>query len=325
MRADSFRLFPFSQFAHDATQGIFESAAGEDPANSERALHITVDASGHAEARVVDPSGADLAHGDLQIARYIELSLQTGKQRFWAAEVAVDGVRQGVVTRATPQAGFVYDVTYQRDLPKLNQAGQPWSGAWLAPGTLVSTTEGDQPVEWLESGMRVITRDRGAQPLAIVLRQRFPAEMLNHVMVSLPQSGEEAEGADDLLTVSPATCVLLRDPLCDLNFGAHEVLAPAGSIGVQEYVGQPGKFVTLTGLVFASHELVQTSGGWLGSWFWSEDAMAELNGLQILQALRVLGLAHRQQYAARTVLTQEEAVLVRPETSVPGVIDTLIA
>ena len=324
MRADSFRLFPFSQFAHDATQGIFESPAGEDPAAIERVLHVSVDEAGDAEARVVDPTGAEMCQGPLQLLSYMELSLLAGKQRFWAVAIALNGERFGVVTRATPQAGFVYEITHQTDLPA-TCATHPRAGAWLAPGTIVSTTEGDQPVEWLESGMRVITRDRGAQRLGMVTRRRFPAEALNQVMVSLPHIAAETEFAEDLLVVSPATHVLLRDPLCDLHFGAREVLAPAGAIGAPEYTGAPGKFVTLTGLVFPSHELVQTNGGWLGSWFWSDEAMAELNPLYVLQALRTLGLSHRQQGAARMMLTPEEATLVRPETRVMAEVEAQFA
>lgn len=325
MRADSFRLFPFSQFSHDATQGLFESPAGKDPAASERTIHVTVDVDGVAEARVVDCDGQDVVAGPLSLTSYMELSLLSGKQRFWAVEVFVDNIRQGVVTRATPQAGFVYEVTHQRELLSHRLTEKPGAGAWLAPGTIVSTSEGDQPVEWLESGMRVITRDRGAQPLAMVVRQRFPTDVLNQTLVSLPHIAETATQAEDLLVVSPATCMLLRDPQSCLYYGAYEVLAPAAALGAPEYAGQPGKFVTLTGLVFPSHELVQTNGGWLGSWFWTAETMAELNALQVLQALRALGLSHRQHGAARMMLTQDEASLLRPDARVIAEVEALFA
>jgi len=101
-------------------------------------------------------------------------------------------------------------------------------------GTRVMTEHGPRPVEELEVGDRVDTKDDGLQPLRWIARRwvglaelaRDPA--LRPVRLRAGALGDGVPNRD--LTVAPGLRVLVSGWRCQVLFGEDEVLAPAGGL-----------------------------------------------------------------------------------------------
>lgn len=178
---------------------------------------------------------------------------------------------------------------------------------------MILTADGEQPVEWLEKGVRVVTRDHGLQPISAVLRvTRTPAwfaENPDQCPVEIAAGGLDQDLPRDPLCLGGNHRMLLRDAMAELYFGFGEVLVPLRAWGSGDFVRHvmPEKAVTFTHLVFDCHELVQAEGVWVESFFPDAHAMAFLDQPQREKVDKAMT---DQRHTARQVLTLPEAELV---------------
>ena len=143
----------------------------------------------------------------------------------------------------------------------------------FTPGTRIRTERGEVPVEALQVGDLVETRDHGLQPLRWIGRRQVVAAG-RHAPIVI-EAG--VFGNHGRLVVSPQHRVLLTHWMAELMFGEDEVLVAARdlvndcSVRVLE-----GGEVTYIHLLFDRHEII-----------WSEGLLTEsfLPGPQVMSAL----------------------------------------
>lgn len=145
--------------------------------------------------------------------------------------------------------------------------------AGLAPGTILMTREGETPVEWLESGDEVLTRDRGFVPILWINRTKLNRKELRdfpeYAPVSLLKDRVEPGIPAHDMVVSPRQLILVRSSLAQKDFGSSEVLVPANAIGDQV---DPTELkwdarVSYAQVLLPAHQTFIAEGLWLGSLF----------------------------------------------------------
>ena len=134
---------------------------------------------------------------------------------------------------------------------------------------MVMTTEGELPVEWLESGDRVITRDHGAQPILWIERWKGvdPEGLALPAPLRLePEQGAAQDTLIEPLRLAPAHRVLVRAPAVEMHFGEDEMLAEIGDLSSLRHVrADDGPAVSYHNLVLARHALIWSCGIWVES------------------------------------------------------------
>ncbi|WP_299592186.1 Hint domain-containing protein [uncultured Tateyamaria sp.] len=124
-------------------------------------------------------------------------------------------------------------------------------------GTLISTPEGEVPVESLSEGDLVHTQDDGAQPLRWVgMRTVAAQDQYAPILIRAGTFGQH----DDVM-VSPLHRVLIRDSLAELLFGDREVLVAAKDlVNDRSVTRREGGTVTYVHLMFDKHQVVFSGG-----------------------------------------------------------------
>ncbi len=137
----------------------------------------------------------------------------------------------------------------------------------FGPGAMIMTLDGELPVEWLESGDRVITRDHGAQPILAIKRSRgvgpdglpLPAPLRLR-----PREASATDGLFEPLRLSPHHHVLVNSPHVALHLGRNEAMAAIGALsrrsGPRLEVGAPA--LSYHHIIMEHHELIMTCGIW---------------------------------------------------------------
>ncbi|MDF0600725.1 Hint domain-containing protein [Psychromarinibacter sp. C21-152] len=136
----------------------------------------------------------------------------------------------------------------------------------LMAGTLIDVDGGRKPVEELQVGDLVRTKDNGLQPVRWIAARTLDAAALAADPTLRPiriRAGAlgEAKPARDLI-VSPQHCVLLDDWRCQLLFGEDEVLATAQAL-LNDHsitVDHGARAVTYYHFMFDRHEIVYSNG-----------------------------------------------------------------
>lgn len=125
-------------------------------------------------------------------------------------------------------------------------------------GTLIDTPSGPVPVEELEPGMLVMTRDNGPQELRWCGSSRRRAEG-RHAPVVFQ---EGALGDHGRIALSPSHRVLITSERAELLFGQPEVLVKASHLVNDSTirVQADGDEVTYVHLLFSRHEIVRGNG-----------------------------------------------------------------
>lgn len=144
-----------------------------------------------------------------------------------------------------------------------NPAPQPHSHA---TGTLIDVRRGQKPVEALQIGDMVRTKDSGYQPVRWIASCRLGAgdfiadACLRPVRISAGALGAARPVRD--LVVSQQHCVLIDDWRCELLFGEDEVLAPAMALLNDSTVtiDHSDEAVTYYHFMFDRHEIVYSNG-----------------------------------------------------------------
>ena len=124
-------------------------------------------------------------------------------------------------------------------------------------GTLILTPDGEVPVETLEPGDLVITRDDGPQPLRWIGSREVEAKG-DYAPIHIAAG---ALGAHRDLFLSPLHRVLIRDSLAELLFGEGEVLVAARDlINDNSIRAVSGGMVSYVHILFDRHQVVFSEG-----------------------------------------------------------------
>ncbi|MFY0618195.1 Hint domain-containing protein [Shimia sp.] len=127
-------------------------------------------------------------------------------------------------------------------------------------GTLIRTSEGDVPVEYLRKGMLLETLDSGLQPIQWVGRSHItPSFDTLPIRIKAGVLDNETD-----LVVSPQHRVLLRGARAELLFGCDEVLVKAKDLLNDRDVlrDHTDQTITYFHILMPQHELLYTEGQW---------------------------------------------------------------
>lgn len=124
-------------------------------------------------------------------------------------------------------------------------------------GSRIDTADGLRPVEALEPGDLVRTKDHGMQPVRWIGARPVAAE---GAMAPI-EIAANTLGRHETLRVSPQHRILVRDSLAALLFGEEEVLVAAKDLvngrGIRRVVGGD---VTYVHVLFDRHEIIWSEG-----------------------------------------------------------------
>lgn len=153
------------------------------------------------------------------------------------------------------------------------------SPACFTAGTLIETASGTTPVELLQVGDLVRTRDNGLQPIRWIGTQKFTGDQLENtpnfrpVRIRAGAIGTNSPASD--LLVSPQHRVLIRSAIAQRMFGTSEILAPAKSLceveGIDVVEDDAG--VEYFHLMFDQHEIIFSNGAETESFYTGEQAL----------------------------------------------------
>ncbi len=124
-------------------------------------------------------------------------------------------------------------------------------------GTPILTDTGERPVESLQVGDMVMTKDEGFQPLRWIGRRRVAAEgKFAPIRIAPGTFGDHGE-----LLVSPLHRILIRDPRAELFFAEQEVLVAARDLVDGHRVAPvEGGEVEYVHILFDRHQVVYSAG-----------------------------------------------------------------
>lgn len=218
---------------------------------------------GLASAEAVSEPGAEAPY-----ARVFHVS--DGRRRYPVAVLAGMGEGPDLLafdgdipprdTDLTVVASYAGEVAAPRAEPAL--PGQ----VCFTPGTQILTPSGPRPVEMLEPGDRVITRDSGVQRLYWIGSRRIGGARLAampHLRPVRIRAGALGRGLPEAdLWVSPDHRILVRGAAVDAMLGTQEVLAAARDLVDERSVMTETRMreTTYIHLLFERHEIVWANG-----------------------------------------------------------------
>lgn len=180
------------------------------------------------------------------------VTLTTGQQ----ITLNADGTFEIVTDADIEEVSFTYGVessTGQTDVGFVTVDTVPC----FVAGTLISTPDGDAPVETLTPGDLVMTQDDGPQPVRWIGRRVVPAMgALAPIRIASGTFGNTRQ-----LLLSPQHRVLIRDSVAELLFGEREVLVAAKDL-VNDSSVRPveGGDVEYVHILFDRHQVVFAEG-----------------------------------------------------------------
>lgn len=140
----------------------------------------------------------------------------------------------------------------------------------FGPGAMIMTADGELPVEWLEKGDRIITRDHGMQPILHIARSK--SRMRNGAGLPTPlrlnrTTAAGQEGLIEPLRLSPHSLVRVCHPQVALHFGCDDAVAQIGDLSRRQYAQDDPDCPAPTyhHIVMAHHELIWCCGIWVAS------------------------------------------------------------
>ena len=316
MRSAEFSVLPFAAIDHDRSEDCFCGVEGR--ASFALRARVEAEVTGAASVNVVNEDGGVVAAGALTLGTYLEEVEDGIFVPFWMVEILLDGMPFGLMSRPALGVGRRFYVAHRADWRRVAPPPGLPSGAWFGAGTMLVTEAGDQPVEWIEPGVQIATRDRGLQPVQHVMRYQLSQGATGVALADIPVSAMAQPGGSDALVVSRDSDVMLRSTASEAHFGAQDVFVSA-RVWQDGFALDPAP-QTLTALVFRGHEVIETAAGvGVGSWRATPWAMACLTPMQQLSVLHAKGAVHTQILPARQVLTDEQADQIAPRRRHSGV------
>jgi len=122
---------------------------------------------------------------------------------------------------------------------------------------MIETSDGQRPVETLQPGDLIMTRDDGLQPLRWIGSRSVPAvDKMAPIEISAGALGDH-----ERLRVSPQHRILIKDALAEVLFGEDEVLIAAKDL-VNDRSIRPleGGEVEYVHLMFDRHQVIYSEG-----------------------------------------------------------------
>lgn len=191
----------------------------------------------------------------------------------------------------------------------------------FTPGTLIATPQGERPVEDLQPGDRVVTRDNGLQEIrwsgarALDYGQLAAYPHLKPILITRGSLGDGLPERDML--VSPNHRMLVANDRTALYFEDHEVLVAAKHLVNRRAIRMVDTLgTTYVHFLCDRHEVVLANGAWTESF---QPGDQSLNGMgnaqrneiyEIFPELKV-GAGRNGYQAARRSLRRHEAKLLK--------------
>ncbi|KAA2313357.1 hypothetical protein DL237_12680 [Pseudooceanicola sediminis] len=196
-----------------------------------------------------------------------------------------------------------------RNAPAQSRQFPPISG--LGPGTMVLTLDGEMPVEWLAAGDRILTRDRGSQPILHIARlHRTPEDRPLPTPMTFLRGEIGPQGAlSEKVRVAPGHRGLIRRPEVALSLGSQEALARFEEVSRRNRSRPDPSMGGLTYhlIVMEHHEIINVGSLWVET---TDPAMAAR--LDLPPAVRrATALLEPDAPTARHCLSRSEAQLIR--------------
>ncbi|RJE82777.1 hemolysin [Paracoccus onubensis] len=183
---------------------------------------------------------------------------------YWAPE-ASDNAAQDILEAKAIQSLTTHGVATNNFSLGANR--QTWDYVTcFTPGTLIETAGGAKPIETLQSGDVVLTRDNGLQPIRWIGSRKIDsatleaAPNLRPIRIKAGSLGANTPGSD--LIVSPQHRVLVRSKIAQRMFGTNEVLVAAKQLLEIEGIEIAGDIheVEYFHFMFDCHEIVFSNG-----------------------------------------------------------------
>ncbi|GAA6207949.1 Hint domain-containing protein [Cognatishimia sp. WU-CL00825] len=190
----------------------------------------------------------------------------------------------------------------------------------FANDTLIATMSGQRPVQSLQAGEKIITRDNGLQEIAWIGSKHLDASALAQqsnlrpVLIKAGALGNNMPERD--IMVSPNHRMLIANDITSLLFDERETLVAA-----KHLVGKDGVEIaavaetTYHHILFENHEVVLGNGAWSESFQPGDYSMGTLENEQraeiftLFPDLKAQG-ALQDYAAARRSLSKKEAALL---------------
>lgn len=181
------------------------------------------------------------------------------------------------VTNSKMVPGQTYEFTSEANIGNSNLFGFD-EFACFAAGTQIKTPDGDKPVEQIEPGDLVVTRDQGAMPVAWVGKRTVSGmHKMAPVVIQAGTLGVESD-----LVVSPNHRMLVGGVASQLFLGLDEVLVAAKAlINGKTIVRRKVDMVTYVHLMFETHQVICSNGAWSESYYAGHQALSQLKAQQL--------------------------------------------
>lgn len=256
-------------------------------------------------AVINDMLGNPVSSGVIYNEEYYQITMPSGSQYIDVLEVG--GIVVGYLATDALQPGVSYPVTAIQDVDAASAYAYSayYDVACFTPGTLISTADGDLPVEWIAEGDRVVTRDRGLQVVREVQytrQSKLSLAVQPHLWpVALYASALGLPGPGGHVGLSPQHSVLVRHGAVEFLFGHREVLVPVGFLASPTMDLVPEQGLTYYHLRLDRHDLVRANGFWCESLFpaFDPDAPAARPRLRRWEALALKPYLNRPAAKAR--------------------------
>lgn len=180
------------------------------------------------------------------------ITLPSGEQ----ITLNADGTFTAVANGTVETQSFTYTVSNGQGSSDVGLVTLSMVPCFVA-GTRIATPGGAVPVEELQPGDLVLTRDEGAQPLRWIGRRRVAATGA-FAPIAFAAGALGAHGA---LMLSPEHRVLLTSSMAELLFGEAEVLVAAKHLVNDRTIRRrPGGEVDYLHLMFDRHQVIWSEG-----------------------------------------------------------------
>jgi len=268
-------------------------------------------------AQVFDLSGNLIASGRVYAESYIGVQ-HPDRHTSEFDVLEIGGVPIGYVAEEPLLPGVSYTQTVSGNVGTASNTGygdtrQLYSNlesiACFASGTMISSEDGEMPVDWLRPGDRILTRDSGYQPVAWI--GRFTATAANPVQIVNIAPDAFGPGSPDYpLCVTANHQILLQDPSLELLFGEPEMLAAAKFIVTGDAVTLEESCANriFYHVLLPDHEVILAQGVWVESLFAGDQVLAGQPGrIRSMITEKTMG-RHRQ--TARACLRSFEVPML---------------
>ncbi len=191
----------------------------------------------------------------------------------------------------------------------------------FTPGTLILTANGERPVETLQVGDKVVTRDNGLQEIRWTGAKALSGRLLlenTHLRPILIRKGALGRNLPERdMMVSPNHRMLIADARTTLFFEEPEVLVAAKHLvdgkGIQQ-VDSVG--VSYIHMMFDRHEVILADGAWTESFQPGDYSLKGIDDEQRAEIFEIFpelrkATGRRNYASARRSLRRKEAGLLR--------------